>query len=486
MQQSAADAKEYGAHVIVRLRAEWVDQQPDNYDLAARVEKLLAGLDAGAAAVPPGSVPRDREVRQRLVTLAPRLAFEPVLSRSSHERLQARLQQIGRPFRLRYFLTVACPAGVRPPELALLLKELSFVADAYEEPGRMEPSIGSCPSTVLLPPQDPRFPQQGYLMVAPVGIDAVFLREHWPGGAASRPGLGVHIADVEQGWHPAHEDLPAFPVYGSNLSGHWNHGAAVFGIIVAQPNTLGCLGIAPGTQMLAVSHAGRSNAAAIGDAIDHLSAGDILLLETTIVPTMIYDPSPSNGPAEVRSDIPLPVEAGGEEKILIEDATTLGITVVEAAANGSTDLDTVFDLSNNRVFSSATDSGAIIVAGATSAVPHVRLPGSNVGASVSCYAWGHNVTTCWFDDEDPSRRYTSNFGVSSAAAAIVAGAAAAVQSFAVLKTGAPLSPSALRQVLKTGGTPSADKIGVMPDLRRIVTAMCSGGAPAAPTNLRIN
>lgn len=483
-QQSDVSANEYGLHVVVRLRTEWVDQQPDEYNLAARVETLIAGLQASTP-VPRGSEPRDREVWRRISTLAPSLKFEQVLSQPSHERLRGRLQKIGRPFRLRYFLTAACPTGIKPPELALLLKQLSFVADAYEDAKAVLPSVGSCPSTILSPPQDAKFSQQGYLFAGPTGIDALFLREHWPGGMASRPGLGVHIADLEQGWNIAHEDLPmGIPVHGTNVVTSWNHGTAVLGIVVAQPNVLGCLGIAPGTQMIAVSHEGRSKLDALEEAIDLLSAGDILLVEVAVRQRMIYNPSPSGGGPEERDDIPLPLEAGTLEKIAIEDAIALDITVVEAAGNGTTDLDTVFDLSNNRVFSAATDSGAIIVAGATSTVPHLRAPGSNIGSSISCYAWGQHVTTCWHDANDPTKLYTDKFGVSSAAAAIIAGAAAAVQSFAVVKTGAALNPAALRQLLQTGGTTSADKIGVMPDLKQIVTSLCAGSNPSAPTNLR--
>jgi serine protease len=473
------------------LRADWVDQQPDNYDLAARVEKVAAALAATNASTPPGTIMRDREVWQRIAKLAPGFKFEQILDRPTHERLRKRLQAAGQPFRLRYFLTVTSPAGVKPRELAQLLKQLSFVGNAYEEPQRVAPSIGGCPSTVLTPPQDQYFSEQGYLTAAPVGIDALFLREHWPGGTTSHPGMGVHIADVEQGWHFAHEDLPTgIPLHGENVISSRYHGAAVLGIIVAQPNTLGCLGIAPGTQMIAVSHEGRTNAAAMAVAIDQLSAGDILLLETTIKPLVRYNPGPSTGGQEDRDDIPLPVESSDDERAAVRDAISLDITVIESAGNGSIDLDTVFDLSNNRLFSPATDSGAIIVAGAESTVPHVkRRPGSNIGSSVSCYAWGYNVRTCSFKESDPTWKYTPNFGVSSAAAAIVAGAAAAVQSFAVLKTGASLKPAALRQLLITGGTTSPDKIGVMPNLRTVVTSLCDGSyrpsAPAAPRNLRI-
>jgi hypothetical protein len=43
------------------------------------------------------------------------------------------------------------------------------------------------------------------------------------------------------------------------------------------------------------------------------------------------------------------------------------------------------------------DSGAIIVAAATSAAPHTRLVYSTFGQRIDCYAWGQNIRTCSSD-----------------------------------------------------------------------------------------
>jgi serine protease len=483
------DAGDYGPRVIVILRAEWVDEQPDNYDLAERVEKHLSALGADTSRLESDAAAVDRRVSQRLTQLMPARTFEQLLGRDRHERLRARLQAAGRPFRLRYFVKIACPDGVEPMQVAALLKQLSFVEDAYVAPEATDPAIGLCPTTVVAAPQDALFGLQDYLAPAPLGIDALCVREHWPGAPASHPGAGVTVADVEQGWKLNHEDLPpGIPYQGTNYQKSWAHGTAVLGVICAVPNTKGVVGIAPGVQVKAVSHRLREPADAIVDAYLSLNAGDILLIEAHVTTPLTFDPSPGLIPPgpELRGDIPLPAEARAAERIAIKDAVATGVVVIEAAGNGGVNLDTVFDSDGTPAFDE--DTGAIIVAAAHGGVPHARMKASNVGSIVSCYALGEDVATCWFDEKDASVLYTTNFRNTSAAAAIIAGAAAAVQSFALERTGAVLDPSALRERLIKGGTPSAlpgvDLIGVMPDLRQTLIAFCDSPGVGRPELIR--
>jgi serine protease len=486
-QQTEAD--EYGPQVIVILRADWVDEQPDNYDLAERVEKRLAALGADTSPRASDAAAGDREVAKRLTQVLPMPKFEQLLGRDRHERLRARLHAAGRPFTLRYFVKIACADGAEPMQVAALLKRLSFVEDAYVAPRATDPTIGLCPTTVGAAPTDPMVLLQEYLAPAPLGIDALCVREHWPGAPTSDPGTGVKVADVEQGWKLDHEDLPpGIPWQGTNYVKSWQHGAAVLGIICAVPNTKGVIGIAPGVQAKAVSHRLRELVDAIVDAHLSLHAGDILLIEAHVTTPLTFDPSPGLVPPgpELRDDIPLPAEASTAERIAIKDAVADGIIVIEAAGNGGVNLDTVFNSDGYPAF--AEDTGAIIVAAAHGGVPHAPMTACNVGSIVSCYALGENVATCWFDEKNASVLYTTNFRNTSAAAAIIAGAAAAVQSFALERTGAVLDPSALRERLITGGTPSAlpgvDLIGVMPDLRQALIAFCDSPPVVRPELLR--
>jgi hypothetical protein len=124
------------------------------------------------------------------------------------------------------------------------------------------------------------------------------------------------------------------------------------------------------------------------------------------------------------------------------------------------------------------DSGAILVSAATSAVPHQRMAYSNYGSRIDCFAWGENVLTAG-NFPGPSHlfadSYTCKFGGTSSAAAIVAGAATAIQNIAEENFNYRLSPKQMRQLLNSDelGTCSAngraiDKIGVMPDLKKII------------------
>ena len=172
-----------------------------------------------------------------------------------------------------------------------------------------------------------------------------------------------------------------------------------------------------------------------------------------------------------------------------------GVIVVEAAGNGSVNLDdplysepqpqkgippqTPFDRTQ-------VDNGSIIVgAGAPPVGTHgrdngpdrSRLAFSNFGACIDAQGWGREVTTCGFGDiqggpDDEDRSYTDVFSGTSSASAIVTGALACIQG--VLKAaGKPLlTPITARQLLRTFGSvqqdaplfPATQRIGNRPDL----------------------
>jgi hypothetical protein len=115
-----------------------------------------------------------------------------------------------------------------------------------------------------------------------------------------------------------------------------------------------------------------------------------------------------------------------------------------------------------------------MVGAGSSASPHTRLGFSNHGNRIDCYAWGENIdTTTTNDAGTDNTSYTTSFGGTSGASPIVTGAALIVQGLAQAAFTYRFSPRALRQILTTGGTPSAtpatDGIGVMPDLHAIIT-----------------
>ena len=109
--------------------------------------------------------------------------------------------------------------------------------------------------------------RQGYLAMAPGGVDAQFA---WtiPGGG----GAGVRTIDCEWAWRFTHEDLLQNQggVVAGTSSGDTNHRTAVLGVISADRNSLGCTGIAPDAVISASSFSDQSSSQAIKAAADKL------------------------------------------------------------------------------------------------------------------------------------------------------------------------------------------------------------------------
>ena len=335
-------------------------------------------------------------------------------------------------------------------------------------------TLSASPPSVV-PDQNPLSVAQEYLDAAPLGIDA---RYAWtfPGG----DGLSkVRFVDIEQGWLPHHEDLAINKITstGINHYKYQDHGAAVLGVVMMRNNQVGGIGIVASTDGYFVSQWRRdgtyNTADAILAAISHLAFGDILLLETQLFDLW-------------KTRKIWPVETLDVHFQLIRLATALGITVIEPAGNGidsaGNDLDKfIHDTGNHTLNRKSTwfqDSGAALVAAATSRAPHLRMNYSNHGSRIDCYAWGENVVTAGHYPGSSGlsmSTYSSSFGGTSSASAIVAGAAIAVQSIAERNYGFRLDPRQMRAVLSDPryGTESQnghriDKIGVMPDLRKII------------------
>jgi hypothetical protein len=358
-----------------------------------------------------------------------------------------------------FWYQIISPAGLHPDELAKALRELEIVHTAYV----MRP---------VPPPVNPanRNPSQGYLDAAKNSIDALYA---W--GFNGGDGAGIGFVDMEQGWDLQHKDLPA----GINLiSGinyaYFRHGTSVLGEVLMVDNVnVGGLGVAPSANGRVVSQwrtagsASPNNADAILSAVSSMSFGDVLLIEAQEL-----DPA-----GIAKSFWPAEIADATYDAILL--ATALGIVVVEAGANGGHDLGAYKNSFGKAIFDRNSpdfrDSGAIMVGAASSAVPHTPDDSSNHGNRIDCYAWGQNIYTTDTDATgNLNTAYRPDFGGTSGASAIIAGAAIIVQGLAKAYPGYRFSPRALRQILKTNGTPSAapstDGIGVMPDLRAIITS----------------
>jgi hypothetical protein len=355
---------------------------------------------------------------------------------------------------------IICPAALNPEKLVNALHRSGVVETAYVMRPVPPPVDAS---------NDPLSSSQGYLNAQPYGVDA---RYAWL--FAGGDGAGIGFVDMEQGWNLQHKDLAAVGIILMSGINHnyFEHGTSVLGEVLMVDNKIGGVGVAPSASGRVVSQwrtpnsSSPNNADAIVSAIASMTFGDVLLLEAQDL-----------DPAGAKSWWPVEVADGTYGAIVL--ATALGIAVVEAGGNGRHNLDEYTNSSGKRIFDRTSpdfrDSGAIMVAAGSKAYPHTPASTSNHGNRIDCYAWGDQIATtntnaAGTDDA----AYRGDFSGTSGASAIVAGAALIVQGLAQAQLGHRYSPSELRQILKMNGTasanPATDGIGVMPDLRAIITA----------------
>ncbi len=293
-------------------------------------------------------------------------------------------------------------------------------------------------------------------------------------------GEGVTFIDIEKGWilnHPNLVDpvtnLPRISLIDGVNYSEKAHGTSVLGILAAQDNATGCVGIAYKSTAKVVSAWQPTSSTpvwnipnAIMSATNALMFGDVLLLELQII----------------TSGTEVPVELESANFAGIRLATALGIVVVEAAGNGGVSLKTRVNNLGKHILDPSIkneykDSGAIMVGAADPLGNQApRLSSSNYGDRVDCFAWGSQVTTTT-DPTDPVEDpdgdgYTAAFSGTSSASAIVAGAAIVAQGMAEQNLGYRLGSFQLRDLLKRIGThpvsPPNQEIGVMPNLQAFI------------------
>ncbi|MGH7713578.1 MAG: hypothetical protein ACREOG_19980, partial [Gemmatimonadaceae bacterium] len=216
------------------------------------------------------------------------------------------------------YVAIDCPNGIDPHEVAKALRASRSVEIAYVEGGPTPPPVNAL--------DDPRSANQGYLDAAPDGIDAEYA---WT--VSGGDGAGIGFVDMEQGWTLNHEDLVAAGIglISGNNSAWFGHGTAVLGEVVATDNTIGDVGATPAATARVVSQwrtaVDYNTTDAILDAVANMNFGDVLLLEaqTTVPGASGY----------------MPVEAEDAVFDAIRLGTAVGVAIIEAAGNGSNDLD---------------------------------------------------------------------------------------------------------------------------------------------------
>jgi hypothetical protein len=337
-------------------------------------------------------------------------------------------------------------------------------------------------STIAASPPGPIQDSQTYLDPAPDGIDAKF---GWTVGGGN--GDGVTFVDIEQGWDLANDDLPSgiVPIIGNNDSNKADHGTAVLGIVAGLgehgADTDDIRGIARNvTTKVAGQYQGSGPSVnkledAIAASIETLydqglpnyGFGDVILIEAQ-----------KDGPVDPELGIPVELDTAVFSAIRL--ATALGITVIEPAGNADVDLDT-YPALNRSVPATFKDSGAVLVGSATwldGVGWYKSAVGGAYGSRVDCFAATSDVVSIG----------TTSFGGTSAASAIIAGAACAIQGIAIAGDSEwyRLTPQQIRTMLADPltGTPTtngaSDMIGSMPDLLKILNSSNPNGIAALP------
>ena len=396
---------------------------------------------------------------------------------------------------LSVFYKVEAPVS-RLSTLARELLEDDSIDAAYIKPPAEPPIVNDIPpDTNDAPPVTPDFTaSQIYLGAAPAGIEALWAHTR-PGGK----GNGVRIIDIEGAWRFSHEDL--MQVQGGVIGGTqstdigWrNHGTAVIGVFGGDQNAFGVTGIAPNANTRAISIFGtnQGSARSIRDAADHLSAGDIILIE-------LHRPGPRHNFAARNDQLGyIAVEWWEDDWAAIRYASNKGVIVVEAAGNGAENLDDgIYSVRPPGFPSSWTnpfnrgnrDSGAILVgAGAPPPGTHGRDHGpdrsrlgfSNYGASADAQGWGREVTTCGYGNlqggSNEDLWYTDSFSGTSSASPVVVGAIACVQGNRKAQGQPVFTPAQIRAKLRaTGSTqndapgrPATQRVGNRPNLKQLM------------------
>lgn len=345
-----------------------------------------------------------------------------------------------------------------PDEAERLLADLNAMAiveTAYAEP---IPALPQHPAPTLLPPL--YVDSQDYLEASPIGVDA-YAAWNEPGGR----GENVQMVDVELAWVWSHQDLPA-PFYEGGTQnpdqGYRDHGTAVMGEIAGLDNAFGITGIANqasvGGQAINIDDWPENVGSHFDLASAALNPGDVWLIEL-------------HGPGPGGAYIAMEWWQGNYDAIA--NSTAQGRICVEAAGNGSANLDdSIYEGKFDR---NVRDSLAIVVGAGT---PYAMEPEwfTNYGSRIDANGWGSGIYTTGYGDlyssEGENLYYTSDFGGTSGASPMVVGVCCVAQSIYKQLTDAVLAPDILRAAITETGAPqpppATQYIGPRPNLAALL------------------
>ena len=345
--------------------------------------------------------------------------------------------------------------------------------------------VGRAPAPVAPPNPTPRMGSGDHESLQ------TYLRPSSSGGIGATPawsmglsGAGVSMCDIEYDFNESHCDLPPITILGFEPFSPFgnDHGTAVFGEMISLDNGEGTTGIAFGADDVYFSPTYDGTTYDIGAAVYRATAampeGSVIVLEVQIRGPNYVDSSSQDGL--------VPMEWWPPYYDAVTNAIANGMIVVQAAGNGSEDLDAPeYAVGNfgHHPFLPENDSGSIIV-GAGAAWPSCwgvtarsRLSFSNHGSRLNLQGYGNCVTTSAYGDLESVQDcdFTDSFSGTSSATPIVSGACMLVQEFARETLGRNLGCQEIREILATTGTPQTNpgtgNIGPLPDVMAAILAI---------------
>lgn len=353
---------------------------------------------------------------------------------------------------------------IKPENISVFMEELKFFPEV--EHCYVMKNIPIEPPTDIAPVTSNYEVNQTYLGPNP----GVNIQYAWNLGLS---GSGIKVRDIEYGLNINHEDLNSVNVSiasGMTIStsaptSYTEHGTSVFGVVMADKGTYGVSGLAYNAQEMVLfpewQESGYDRIYAISQAIQNSQLGDVIIYEM-----QEYDGNNYFVPAEYDLVI----------WNLTKAASDAGILIVEAAANGSVNLDSP----DYASYMNRGNSGAILVGAGTSDMNHVKLSFSNYGSRVDVQGWGNYVFTSglyggYFVIGGDSNQSYNNFSGTSSATPMVAGCAVVLQSYYHSLTGNYLTPLEMKNLLiNTGipqGNPISGHIGPLPNMQSAINAI---------------
>ncbi|MBD1566581.1 S8 family serine peptidase [Vibrio sp. S12_S33] len=296
------------------------------------------------------------------------------------------------------------------------------------------------------------------------------INAHYAWSVSGGDGSEITVIQKEiDRWNESHEDLPRAIVQFTPSNKVDDHETASMGIMGGIRNGYGVTGIVYNAQF------GRAGPGSenFPDLLNYLKPGDVI--QIGMQANMGYKDGCTKscyGPVEYQQlwfDF-------------IKELTDNGIHVIEAAGNGSLNLDSqdfkgLFDR-NIR------DSGANIV-GAVCASDNKTASFSDYGSRIDNSSWGcWDVVTAGYNglSSKPNANYTDTYSGTSSANPIIAGATASLSGVAKAHD-ISITPKALRQLLIDTGTPVGSKdryIGTQPNLKAAIDALLGNSNNTPP------